>query len=359
MTRAWGEGRHSYFTMEVSKRPERIVFFSDDHEVAAPPANQQLLGKNLKAVLYFKTHADEVVLVRTGISGVSADGAAKNLKTELNTWDFNKVRLQANTAWRRQLSKIQITTKNDAHRKIFYTALYHMSLGPTRFDDVDGQYRGMDNQVYTLEAGQHNYTTFSLWDTYRAAHPAYTLIEAERVPQFVNTLMRMAEHSPAGMPVWPLQGRETGTMTGYHSAAVMAEARNKGFTGVDWEKAYALMMKRAMVDNYRGLGYYRTKGYIPADKEEESVSKTFEYCYDDWAIAHVAQKLGKLDDAAMLTKRSTNYRNYFDSSTGFMRPKLDNGEFTAPFKPDQYGSFEAMAGLHGVKCMADDLRGAA
>ena len=243
VTSSWGHDRHAYFTMEFSKKPERVVFFSDDQEV---PAGQGLTGKNLKAVAYFKTKKDEVILVRTGISGVSPEGAAKNLKAECNTWDFDKVRSNAKSAWRKQIGKIQVTGDNEDHKKVFYTALYHLSLGPTMFDDVDGQYRGMDNQVHTLPAGQRNYTTFSLWDTYRAAHPAYTLLEANRVPDFVNTLMRMAEQSPDGMPVWPLQGTETGTMTGYHSAAVMAEACNKGFTGVDWNKAYELMMKRAM-----------------------------------------------------------------------------------------------------------------
>ena len=337
VTSSWGHDRHSYFMLEVSRRPDSITFYSDGHEVPAPPTNQQLMGKDLKAVLHYKTKKDEVLLVRTGISGTSAEGAGRNLKAELNTWDFDKIRTQAHAAWRKQLSKAQVTTDNQDHKKVFYTALYHMSLGPSLFDDVDGQYRGMDNQVHTLPANERNYTTFSLWDTYRAAHPAYTLLVPERVPQFVNTLMRMAEQSPAGMPVWPLQGTETGTMTGYHSASVMSEACNKGFTGVDWNKAYALMMKRAMVDNYRGLNLYRAKGYIPADLEEESVSKTFEYCYNDWAIAHVAKKLGKTDDAAMLRKRSTNYRNYFDASTGFMRPKLDDGQFTAPFDPIDMG----------------------
>lgn len=340
ITRAWGRDRHAYFTLDVSRKPDRIVFFSDDHEVPAPPSNQQLLGKNLKAVLYFKTKANDVILVRTGISGTSAEGAARNLKAELNTWDFNKIRAQAKAAWSRQIGKINITTADQDQKKVFYSALYHLSLGPTLFDDVDGGYRGMDNQVHTLPAKQRNYTTFSLWDTYRAAHPAYTLIEAERVPDFCNALMLMAEQSPAGMPVWPLQGTETGTMTGYHSASVLAEACNKGFTGVDWNKAYTLMMKRAMVDNYRGLNLYREMGYIPADKEEESVSKTFEYAYNDWAIAHVAKKLGKTDDAAMLTRRSTNYRNYFDPSTKFMRPKLADGAFTAPFDPIDMGHSE-------------------
>ena len=336
VTSAWGSGRHVYFTMQVSKKPERVVFYQDDAEVAAP-TGAGLSGKNLKCVLYFKTKDKETILVKTGISGVSAASAAKNLKAEIPGFDFEKVRRDARTKWSRQIGKIQVKTENAAHKKVFYAALYHMSLGPTLFDDVDGTYRGMDGQPHTLKAGQHNYTAFSCWDTYRAAHPAYTLIERERVTDLANTLIRMSEQSPAGMPVWPLQGTETGTMTGYHSAAIIAEAINKGIPGIDETAAYKVMMKRAMVDNYRGLGYYREMKYIPADKEEESVSKTFEYCYDDWAIAHVAKKLGKDDDAAMLSERSKNYRNYFDASTQFMRPKLADGTFTSPFNPIDLG----------------------
>ncbi len=142
------------------------------------------------------------------------------------------------------------------------------------------------------------------------------------MPDFVNSLIRMAEQSPAGMPVWPLQGTETGTMTGYHSASVISEAIVKGFTGIDTEAAYRVMMQRAMAENYEGLGYYRRLGYIPADRESESVSKTFEYCYNDWAIAHVAEKLGHHDVAAMLQARSTNYRHYFNPASGLWSPGL-------------------------------------
>jgi predicted alpha-1,2-mannosidase len=335
VTHAWGNGRHAYFTMQVSKAPKRVVFYSDDGQVAAPA--EKLAGKNLKAVLYFDTAAGEAIFVKTGISGVSAEGAAKNLKAEIPGWDFEGVRREAERKWARQIGKIAVTTANADHKRVFYTALYHLSLGPTLFDDVDGRYRGMDGEVHALTGGRRNYTTFSAWDTYRAAHPAYTLIEAERVPDFANTLIRMAVESPAGMPVWPLQGTETGTMTGYHSAAIIAEAINKGFPGIDRELAYKAMMKRAMVDDYRGLGYYRRLKFIPADREEESVSKTFEYCYDDWAIAHVAKALGKPADAAMLVERSKNYRNYFDAPTGFMRPKLEDGAWTTPFDPIDMG----------------------
>lgn len=336
-TSAWGKNRHTYFAMKLSKRPDKVVFYSEDQEVAAPSGTEELKGKHLKCVLYFTTKANEQILVKTGISGVDAEGAAKNLAAEASAWEFDKTRAQAKEIWRRQISKIAVTTTNETHKRIFYTALYHLSLGPSLFDDVDGRYRGMDNEIHTLAKGEHNFSTFSLWDTFRAAHPTYTLIEKQRVPQFMNSLIRMAEQSPAGMPVWPLMSTETGTMTGYHSAAVISEACNKGFTGIDYEKAYGLMMKRAMVDDWRGLGYYRKMHYIPADKEEESVSKTFEYCYDDWSIAHVARKLGKNDDAEMLVKRSLNYRNYYDKSVGFMRPKLESGDWTTPFRPIDMG----------------------
>ena len=335
VTKSWGDGRHAYFTMQSSKTPARIVFYDDDQEVAVGSA--PLTGKNLKCVLHFKTHADETILLKTGISAISAENAAANLKHEIPAWDFERVRTDARASWNKQLSKISVTSASDTHKKIFYTGLYHMSLGPVLFDDVDGRYRGMDNEVHTLPAGHHQYTTFSCWDTYRAAHPAYTLIESARVPDFANSLIRMAVESPAGMPVWPLQGTETGTMTGYHSASIIAEAINKDFKGIDTELAYKCMMKRAMVDDYRGLGYYRKMNYIPADLEEESVSKTFEYCYNDWAIAHVARKLGHADDATMLVQRSRNYRNYFDKSVTFMRPKLADGTFTSPFNPIDLG----------------------
>jgi predicted alpha-1,2-mannosidase len=354
ITKAWGNHRHAYFTLQVSKTPDRIVFYSDDQEFfhdgikPSEPAPEKLFkGTNLKCVLHFKTHQDEAILIKTGISAVSAAAAAKNLEAELPGWDFDSTRRQASAAWERQLGKVRVKSANATHKRIFYTALYHMSLGPTLFDDVDGSYRGMDAGIHKLAPAQHNYTTFSLWDTYRAAHPAYTLIEPQRVPDFANTLIRMAQQGPAGMPVWPLQGTETGTMTGYHSAAVIAEAINKGFQGIDLEGAYKVMMQRAMVDDYRGLGYYRKLHYIPADLEEESVSKTFEYCYDDWAIAHVAKKLGHNDTAATLTQRSFYYRNYFDPSIQFMRPKFADGRWadsseghgSVPFNPNFLGHF--------------------
>ena len=235
-------------------------------------------GKVVKAVIHYKTQAGEQLHIKTGISGTGTDGAQNNLKTEIPAWDFAKVRADAAAAWKTQLAKIEIETANRNEKTLFYTSLYHTMLGPQLFDDVDGQYRGMDSKNHHLEPGQRNYTTFSCWDTFRAEHPLLTLIHADRVPDMVNSLIRMAEQSPAGMPVWPLQGTETGTMTGYHSASIMAEACAKNIPGIDWERAYTVMHKRAFEDNYRGLDWYCKIGYIPADLEEESVSKTLEYC---------------------------------------------------------------------------------
>jgi predicted alpha-1,2-mannosidase len=334
VTRAWGHDRHCYFTLQVSKHPTKVVFYSDDKPVAS---TGNLAGDNLKVLLHFSTHAGEVISVRTGISGVSAEGAGRNLKAEQPDWDFERTRTAAESKWRDQLLRIRADFATPDQKKIFYTALYHMSLGPQLFDDVDGHYRGMDAAIHQVPAGQKNYTTFSLWDTFRAAHPAYALIQPERVPDFVNTLIRMAQQSEQGMPVWPLQGTETGTMTGYHSASVIAEAIQKGFPGIDPEAAYKVMTERAMVENYEGLGLYREIGYIPADRESESVSKAFEYCYDDWAVAHVAKKLGKTGDAEMLQKRSTNYRRYFNPASTFMEPKLANGQWATPFDPIEMG----------------------
>jgi len=334
-TNAWGPGREMYIALEFSRPFDRLEFYVDDKPVAA--SSTQLRGKNLKAVAYFKTRADEQILIKAGLSGVSADGARKNLAAELPDWDFDKVCRSAQDRWRRELSKIQIETADNDRKTIFYTALYHTMLAPTLFEDVDGSYRGMDGEVHQLTSGQRNYTTFSLWDTYRAEHPLFTLIQSDRVPDMVNSLIRMAEQSPAGVPVWPLQGKETGCMTGYHSSAVIAEACMKGFTGIDYQAGLKALKKRALDDDYRGLQWYRSMGYIPADLEDESVSKTLEYDYDDWAIAHLAEKLGDPTTAGLLRERSRNYRHYWNAETGFLRPKLQDGSWATPFDPIAMG----------------------
>jgi predicted alpha-1,2-mannosidase len=317
----WARGRQIFFAMKFSKPFQSA-------EIAAP----------LVAAIHYNTTAGEVIYVKVGLSAVSVEGAMRNLEREIPAWDFAGVRQAAHNAWQRELSKIAIEGADPKQREIFYTALYHSMQAPTLFDDTDGQYRGMDGTVHRLTGGAHNYTTFSLWDTYRAAHPLYTLIEPERLPDMVNTLVRMSEESPAGMPVWPLQGKETGTMTGYHSASVIAEACVKGIKGIDYARAYGPLRKRALEDDFRGLAYFRKLGYIPSDKVSESATRSLEYSYDAWAVAQVAHSLGKMDDYRLLLAQSKNYRNLFDKKVGFIRPKLESGQWAEGFDPTATGT---------------------
>lgn len=331
----WAPGRYIYFAMRCSKPFASAEIFSESKSLGTSVHEAQ--GTSLKCVVNCPTTKDEVILVKVGISAVSVEGALRNLQAEVPGWDFKGVRHAANAAWEKELAKISIETNRPDHQKIFYTAFYHSLIAPTLFNDVDGQYRGMDLQVHRLPAGANNYSTYSLWDTYRALHPLYTLVQTERLPDILNAMIRMAEQSPAGVPVWPLQAVETGCMIGYHSAVVVAEAHAKGITGVDYAKAYPLWRKRAMDDDYRGLGYYRKRGYIPCDQEDESVSKVLEYAYDDWAVAHLARAAGAQDDYRLLLERSRNYKNVFDGSITFMRGKLADGKWAEPFDPRGMG----------------------
>jgi predicted alpha-1,2-mannosidase len=334
-TELWAGGRQIYFAMQFSKPFQSAQLVKEGQKLDA--SAREAKGNSLKCVVSMPTVEHEAVLVKCALSSVSAEKALQNLRAEVPGWDFDKIRRSAHTSWNRELGRVQIETQSQKHREIFYTGLYHTMLAPTLFDDVDGQYRGMDNEVHHAPAGMHNYSTYSLWDTYRTLHPLYTLMLPERVPDFVNNLIRMSHESPAGLPIWPLHGRETFCMTGYHSVVVIAEALQKGFKGIDAAQAYAPMKKRAFADDYEGLALYRQYGYIPADKVGESASKTTDYCYDDWAIAHVARAAGANDDAEALLKRSTNYRNLFDKDSKFIRPKLENGQWADPFDPRSMG----------------------
>jgi predicted alpha-1,2-mannosidase len=335
---SWAIGRRIYFAAQFSKPFKTVDLQQDGNVLAAGSA--KAAGKILKAALHYDTTADEQVLVRVGISGLSVANAVANLKTEMPGWDFEATRATAKQKWQKELSRIHIETADPTVRTIFYSSLYHMMCAPTMFDDANGQYCGMDGQTHTLTGSDHNYSTYSLWDTFRALHPAFTLFQSERVPGMVNCLISMAEQSPEGMPVWPLQGKETGTMTGYHSASVMAEACVKNFPGIDWQRAYKVMRKRNMVDDYRGLAYYRSMGYIPADKVDESVSKTLEYDYGDWSCSHVAEKVGALDDRKIQRERAKSYRHLFDPKTEFIRAKMTDGKWAEPFNPIDMGHTE-------------------
>ena len=330
----WANGQQMHFAMKLSRPFTHATLYRED---AALGDASETRGDHLKAALHIDDIASAPLLVKVGLSGVDIDGALRNLEAESPGWDFDATRDAALAEWEHELGRIHIDTGSDATRRTFYTALYHTMLAPTLFSDVDGRYRGMDLAVHTLPSGSHNYSTYSLWDTYRALHPLLTLVQPERVPDLVNGLIRMAAESPDGPPVWPLQGVETACMIGYHSASVVAEAIAKGFDGIDVAKAWPLFRQRAMDDDYRGLPYYRKLGYIPSDKDWEAVSKTLEYTYDDWAVARIADAASAHDDAKALRARSRNYAHVFDAKLGFVRPRGENGQWLEPFDPRAVG----------------------
>jgi predicted alpha-1,2-mannosidase len=329
----WADGRVIYFALKVSRPFAAAELYSNNLAVQT----REVQGSRLKCILHFPDAQDAPLLVKVGLSSVDAAGALRNLEEEIPGWDFDGIRSTARAAWERELSRVRIHGATDADRKIFYTALYHAMLAPTLFSDVDGRYRGMDTAVHRLPAGLNNYSTYSLWDTYRALHPLFTLIQQDRVPDLVQGLVRMAVESPVGPPIWPLQGIETRCMIGWHSAVVIAEAFAKGFSGIDYGQAWPIFRKRAFENDADGVGEYRRLGYISSDKTVEAVSKTLEYAYDDWAMATLAEAAGAADDAKVLRERSRNYRNLFDAEKGFIRPRLADGRWAEPFDPREMG----------------------
>ncbi|MFT4197648.1 MAG: GH92 family glycosyl hydrolase [Pseudoxanthomonas sp.] len=331
----WANGRYIHFAMRLSRPFAQAQLYSDDAPLATDA--RQADGSQLKLALHYPDASDAPLLVKVGISAVSAENALANLDAELPDFDFTRVHAEAVAAWEKELARVRIDGDDDAQRRIFYTGLYHSLLAPTLFSDVDGRYRGMDLQVHNLPAGQHNYSTYSLWDTYRALHPLLTLVQPERVPDLMQCLVRGAAESPDGVGIWPLQGVETGCMIGYHSVVALAEAHAKGFTGIDWAAAWSLYRKRAMDDEVHGLPYYRKLGYIPSDQVDEAVSRTLEYAYDDWACAELARAAGAHAEAGVLRERSRNYRHVFNRSSRFMQPRLENGDWAAPFDPRAMG----------------------
>lgn len=285
-------------------------------------------GTELQAYFSKMVKKGEKILVKVSLSPTSYEGAKLN-SSEILHWDFEKVKNDAEALWNKELSKIEITSDDKEKLAIFYTALYHTMMQPNIAQDLDGKYRGRDNEIHTAEAFDY-YTVFSLWDTFRAAHPLYTLIDKKRTSDYINTFIKQYEQG-GRLPVWELASNETDCMIGYHSVSVIADAMAKGITGFDYEKAFEASKASAMRD-VLGLKAYKENGFISMDDDHESVSKTLEYAYDDWCIAQMAQILNKHEDYQYFMKRSQNWKNIFDWNTGFMRPKK-NGGWDKPFDP--------------------------
>lgn len=271
------------------------------------------------------------LLVKVSISAVDEKGAGKNMAAEIPHWDFNKVKKESEEIWSKQLSKVDVKGGSEKQKRIFYTGFYHTMLAPNLYHDVDGRYRGTDLKIHQSQ-NFTNYTIFSLWDTYRSTHPLYTLLERERSNDFINTFL--AQYQQGGqLPVWELAGNYTGCMIGYHSVPVITDAYVKGIRNYDHELALEAMIHSSRQDRL-GIDHFRNDGFIASDKEAESVSKTLEYAYDDWAIAVLADSLGQTEIAEKYYQRGQQYKNVFDPTTGFMRARLNNQWFS-PFKPEE------------------------
>jgi predicted alpha-1,2-mannosidase len=286
--------------------------------------------KNEKAAFQFSITSGDSILVKVALSAIDSAGAVKNLEAELPGWDFEKVKTDAKAVWNKELGKIEISGGTKDQLTIFYTALYHCFIQPNIYSDVDHRYRGRDNQVHTAK-GFNYYTVFSLWDTFRAWHPLMTILDRKRSSDFMKTFLEQYEDGGL-LPVWELSSNETECMIGYHSVSAIADAMIKGITDFNLEKMFEAMKKSAESPDRFGLDDYIAKGFLETDDEHESVSKTLEYCYDDWCIAQVAKKLGKENDYKKYMLRSQGWKNLVDEERHFIRPRK-NGGWYEPFDP--------------------------
>ena len=315
LSNGWAADQHVFFAVRFSK----------------PVIKSEIttVGGEEKVVGCFR-FSDNVIMAKVGISSVSVENALENIDATLAGWNFEDTRKAASDAWEGQLGKIRIQSDDLQQKTIFYTALYHTMVAPALFSDMNGEFKGLKGETRKT-TGYNRYTVFSLWDTYRALHPLFTLIQQPKVNDMVKTMLD--HYKQCGLlPVWELEGNETYCMVGNHSISVIAEALLKGIGDFDPQLAFEAMKATSLFDR-DGMGLYDKLGFMPADKVQQSVAKSLEVAIDDWAIAAVAKKLGKNEDASYFLKRSESYREYFDKETGFMRGKMSSGQWTTPFDP--------------------------
>jgi predicted alpha-1,2-mannosidase len=338
LTTGWARSRVLYFAIEFSK-PVRSYGLRNEEASAYRGFWRRFdedrnfperAGRRIKGHFDWEMAAGEQIVVKVALSGVSTAGALANLRAEAPGWDFDAVRAQAGARWARELSRIEVDADPTILRN-FYTALYHTSMGPVVFSDVDGRYRGLDGNTHEAE-GFTNYTIFSLWDTFRAQHPLLTILHPERSIDMVRSMLAHRRQSVHGvLPVWSHHANENWCMIGYHAVSVIADAYLKGLRGFDTDEALEAMIASATFDRYDGLGDYRELGWVPADRQSSSASKTLEFAYDDWTIARMAEAMGRKEEAAAFDRRAVSWRNLFDPDTRFLRARNADGSFPPDF----------------------------
>ena len=325
-SKGWADDQRVFFRAEFSRKFDNVEFIVNDSVKEGDMAK----GAQLFARVNFAAGNQEPVYMKVALSPTSEEGAQLNMQTELSGWNFEKTIADAKAAWNKELNKVKVYTTDEASKKIFYTSLYHTLFAPSEFCDVNGDYYGADKQMHKGE-GFVNYTTFSLWDTYRAAQPLMTILHPEKMSDVINTMLHI--HQQQGkLPVWHLMGCETNCMVGNPGVPVVADAILKDIKGFDTELAFKALKESSMLPE-RGMEHRIEYGFIPADKMTEAIAYDMEYAIADWAVAQAAQKLGKQEDYEYFLKRSKSYKNYFDASTGFMRGKMLDGSWRTPFSP--------------------------
>lgn len=322
----WAEKQYQFFSSQFSRKPASVTMINAGVRTEDAAAE----GRNISCILTFDMKKDGDLTVKTGISAVDEAGAANNLAAEMPGWDFNAAAGAAGMAWQDKLGVIRATSADTSALRVFYTALYHSMIAPNLYTDADNRYRGTDGGIHTAE-GFINYTVFSLWDTYRAAHPLFTITVPGLVPDFINTMLNIREQQ-GKLPVWSLAGNETNCMIGYHAVPVLADAMHKKFGGFDYDEALNAAVHSAELD-FRGLDHYRKYGYIPSELENESVAKTLEYAIDDWCISQMAADMGRPEIEAEFLARSKNYRNLFDTAMHFVRGRMSDGSWRPDYDP--------------------------
>ena len=325
-SKGWAPDQRIYFTAVFSKPMKDFLVYDS----IALQKGTFLTARRIRGAVLFNTKKDEKILVKVGISPVSSVNALLNIKEEIPNWDFAKVVKNADAAWNKELSKIKAKSNDNARMRTFYTAMYHTMIAPSIFNDHNGDYLGTDKKVYK-NAPFTNLTTFSLWDTYRAAHPLFTLLQKDKVNDMINSMLAIYQQQ-GKLPIWHLMGNETNTMPGHSGIQVVTDAYLKGFDGFDKDLAWEAVKNSAM-QNEKGMKFVKSLGYIPADSMVESVADGLEYAISDWGIAQMGKKMGKMDDYDYFSKRTRNYRNYFDMQTHFMRGRLSDKAWRTPFSP--------------------------
>ena len=345
-TKGWGEPgerywalQDIYFAIRLSEQPENIRLFSNQIEQKEKNA---VTSKDLQAIVEYGTKDPFQLIVKVGISPVSIENAIENLDKEIPDWNFDNIVQTAQKNWNKELSKIAVDA-DTITKKAFYTALYHSMIAPYTFNDVNGQYKGFNNHIAQADTFT-NYTVFSLWDTFRATHPLFTIIQADKVNDMIKSMI--AQYDQYGLlPVWPLWASETNCMIGYHSAPVIVDAYFKGIRNFDVEKAYKALKHSAMQDEF-GINYLKQYGYIPYDKYNKSVSTALEYCFDDWCLARLAKALGYEDDYNYFLERSYSYHLYFDPEYKLMNGLSSSKKHRRPFDPF-YSSYKECDWVEG------------